>query len=118
MDTNKRNLDIISEIQSLLTELAKNMGESSVLTAKNKEHPKVLKFKGPKGGILLLLKDGDLKSPKTLPQVLQKLQQAGFHYTRQVISTALIRLVQNRVLVRVPAQNPEGKEKWAYAERK
>jgi hypothetical protein len=114
--SHKRNhVQIIAEIQTLLDELSDTLGKGALPAKVNPIKPPV--FKGASGGIRLLISEGFFKQPKTLPQVSDRLRQEGFTYTKQVTSVALLRLVRDRTMVRLPAGG-EGKETWIYAERK
>ena len=108
--------EIIAQIHSLLDELATLSGGRVAVQEKRVEE-KSEKFTGPSGGIKLLLKEGFFAEPKTLTEVVSRLHQDGFKYVTQVISTALVRLVRARMLVRLPSTGP-GKEQWVYTERK
>ena len=117
---NRTPEQILIEVQALISELMGYFKNSKIRRAKlsSKSLGKTKILKGPTGGIHLLISDGFFESPVSLQTVEKKLRQDGYHYVTQVISTALVRLVRDRILVRVPAENPVGKEKWAYAERK
>jgi len=52
-------------------------------------------FKGPKGGILLLLSRGYFSSRKTATEITAELKKSGYDYRRQVVQTALNRLSKN-----------------------
>lgn len=113
----KRNpSEIIRDMQSLLNELSVSVN-GSTLPSTRRDVSKPVTFSGPSGGIRLLLREGFFKEPKTLPDVCARLRQEGFNYSNQVVSVALLRLVRDRTMVRIPASG-EGKEKWVYAERK
>jgi hypothetical protein len=110
--------EIIQEINSLLSELANSLGGEIVRSASSPlSIKKTSTFSGPSGGIKLLLGENFFKEPKTLPEVCARLRQEGFNYSRQAVSVALLRLVRDRTMVRIPATG-DGKEKWVYAERK
>lgn len=116
----QRNVsEIILEIRHLLDELA-SISEGRVLPIRQQVYSNSVNKKkpsGPSGGIKLLLSEGFFDEPKTLPEVVARLRQDGFNYVVQVISTALVRMVRAREMVRLPA-NGAGKEKWVYAARK
>jgi len=103
---------IIKEINDLLDEL------SSVSSKRKIGRKKAESYSGPSGGVRLLIKEGIFSKPQTLPGIVKRLHQEGFNYSRQVISTALLRLVRGRSLTRRPNEDKQGKEKWIYAERK
>jgi hypothetical protein len=114
----KNPTQLIQELQALLNELAGSLGQdTSIITKNTVSSSKAETFSGPSGGIKLLLAEGFFAEPKTLPAVVSRLRQDGFNYATQVISTALVRLVRARAMVRIPV-NGEGKERWAYAIRK
>jgi len=111
--------EIVDDLQILLNELATI--ENAPAGTREKTAPKTkqtFSAKGPSGGVKMLLHEGFFSEPKTLPEVVARLRQEGFHYVNQVVSTAMIRLVRSREMVRLPADGGSGKEKWAYAERK
>jgi len=118
MKGKRETSEIIRAMQNLLTELSSRLGVSANSAALTPvSSTKAASFSGPSGGIRLLLEEGFFKEPKTLPQVYERLRQEGFNYRRQVVSVALLRLVRDRTMVRIPTSG-EGKEKWTYAERK
>ena len=49
-------------------------------------------FKGPSGGIQLLLSKGFFKQPRTAATVKDEITKHGYFYRRQVVQTALNRL--------------------------
>lgn len=115
MKNKRKPAEIIHDIKSLLDELASTYGVEISTSTKTESKPAT--FSGPSGGIRLLLREGFLKEPKTLPAVCERLRQEGFNYSKQVVSVALLRLVRDRTIVRIPSSG-KGKEKWVYAERK
>lgn len=80
--------------------------------------PTTESYSGPTGGIKMLLDQAFFKTPQSLGAVLAELRKEGYNYRKEVISTALIRLVRQRTLTRVPSQDSASREKWNYAERK
>ncbi len=111
----KRNwVQIIKEIKILLDELSIMHGSSQ----RKSSLINVEKYSGPSGGVRLLIKEGFFNKPQNLPGIVNCLHQEGFNYSRQVISTALLRLVRSRFILRRLNGNKKGKEKWIYAERK
>lgn len=72
------------------------------------------KYSGPKGGVLLLIDEGFLKSRKTVDEVWLSLDKKGFIYKKDVVRTALNRLSKpNGLLVKIE----EGGRK-VYVKRK
>lgn len=113
MKTNKNLKDIVQSIGNLLEELSAALdlpGNKELNTTKTVDD-----FSGPSGGVRMLLAADFFKEPKPLPDVVKRLHQEGFNYRRQVISTALLRSVRNRILVRRPG---DGGKQWVYSERK
>lgn len=73
-----------------------------------------LEYSGPKGGILLLTKEGFLKTKRTADEVRLALEKKEYIYIIQVIQTALNRLSKpNGPLVKM---EKEGKK--VYVQRK
>lgn len=116
MKHKRKPVEIIRDMQSLLNELSAAVDGDTLSSARGAVS-KQATFSGPSGGIRLLLREGFFKEPKTLPDVCTRLRQEGFNYRTQVVSVALLRLVRDRTMVRIPASG-DGKEKWVYAERK
>jgi len=117
MKTKRKSAEIIYDMQSLLNELSVSINIKTPIHKKNEALSSPATFSGPSGGIRLLLREGFCKEPKTLTDICAQLRQEGFNYSNQVISVALLRLVRDRTMVRIPATG-EGKKKWIYAERK
>ncbi|MEK7601354.1 MAG: hypothetical protein AAB480_02380 [Patescibacteria group bacterium] len=119
MKSKQNPREIIRQIQSLLGELSGVLGHEMTSTASSKgtASQKPVVFSGPSGGIRLLLSEGFFKQPKTLPEVYARVRQEGFNYRQQAVAVALLRLVRDRTMVRLPSDG-EGKERWAYSERK
>jgi len=111
---NRTPKEIINEIKMLLEQLSFSIGKE----ANTAKELRPVKKSGPSGGIRMLIASNFFREPKTLPEIVKYLYQEGFHYSRQVISVALLRLVRNRTLIRREAESSQGKEKWIYAERK
>ena len=115
-DKPRNPVDIISQIQGLLSDLSISLGSTPpntpVLSTRQTEN-----FSGPSGGIRLLVREEFFVTPKTRVEVVERLRQEGFNYPPSVISVALLRQVRSRELVRLPSSG-KGKEKWAFAERK
>ena len=111
--------DIIKDLKSMLAELeqAIDIGNSKHITSNVSQEPNT-NYSGPSGGIKMLRDAGFFKEPRTLAETLAELHKEGYIYRKQAVSTALIRLVRQRVLTRIQAQNPKDREKWLYAERK
>ena len=57
---------------------------------------KPVEFKGPKGGITLLISRGFLNRRKQAPEVRGELEKSGYDYRIQVVQTALNRLSKNK----------------------
>lgn len=53
-------------------------------------------YAGPKGGILLLIKKGFLKSKNTASVIKNELEKEGYVYKIQVVQTALNRLSNSK----------------------
>lgn len=122
-DPNRTAADIVREIKGLLDQLVSitpSSGHTVSRRIATSAHDVVSRkgYSGPLGGIRLLLEEGFFKERKTVAEVAKRLHQEGFNYRRQVVSVTLLRLVRNRTLVRLESENPVGKEKWVYAERK
>lgn len=49
-------------------------------------------FKGPKGGILLLIEKSFFETPHAAPEVKDEIVKNGYHYSIQAVQTALNRL--------------------------
>jgi hypothetical protein len=115
----RKPVEIIADMQRLIEELALAIGENHVLpsAAVNRTAPKLTRFSGASGGIRLLQAEKFFSTPKTRVEVVKRLHQEGFNYTPSVVSVALLRQVRSRELVRLPSAK-EGKERWAFAERR
>lgn len=75
--------------------------------------PKV-EYPGPKGGILLLIQEGFLKTRRTTDEVWTTIEKKGYAYKRDVVQTALNRLSKPTG----PLVKMEGEGKKVYVERK
>ena len=75
-------------------------------------------YSGPTGHIKMLLDHSFFNTPKSLSAVLDELKKEGYYDRKEVISTALIRMVRQRTISRVPSQDTASREKWNYVERK
>lgn len=93
--------------------LLENASEKNILknTIELQANPN---YAGPKGGILLLVKKGFLKSKNTASVVKNELEKEGYVYKIQVVQTALNRLSSSKgPLVKI---DENGKK--TYVERK
>lgn len=115
MDKNKV-IKKIEEIELMLKGLKEDLGskepinDNPVSSAGQSED----KYSGPKGGSLLLIREGFFKSKQTLDAVKEALEVKGYNYHKDVVRNALNRLsVINGPLVTFR----EGKTKF-YVERK
>jgi hypothetical protein len=70
-------------------------------------------WSGTTGGIRLMIEEGKLDTPKTLPEIKEILKQEGRHYSNQAISMGLLNLVRKRLLARFREN-----KNWKYAIRK
>lgn len=73
-----------------------------------------MEFFGPRGGILLLVREGFLKTKKTVNEVRASLEKKGYVYKVQVFQTALNRLSKSTG----PLVKMEEEGKKVYVERK
>jgi hypothetical protein len=105
----------IRQIEILLRALEEQLGlGNSTKTLGDREKRKTEAFAGPKGGILLLIERGFLKTKNTVDIVKKELEKEGYIYKREVIQTALNRLSNSKgPLVKID----EGGKK-AYVQRK
>lgn len=72
------------------------------------------KYKGATGGIRLLVDEGFLDNKRSFSEICKKLENKGYHYSKQAIQTPLNRLAKKeRVLV---ALTEKGKK--IYVKRK
>jgi hypothetical protein len=114
--------EIIEEIYLLLEELvraSKMIRKSSPRLKYPAANSSSRVFLGPTGRIKHLIKERFFDEPKSLKDVVKRLRQEGFNYRQQVFSIALLRLVRNKSLLRLPVEDKrKGKEYWLYAERK
>ena len=118
-DTKKsKAVQIINEIQALLEELKGHFSASVIGGKRFSEKEQIPNYSGASGGIRMLLKEGYFVEVRSLPEVTAMLRQEGFNYPRSTISMALLRSVQARLLVRLPAEGRKGREKWVYVIRK
>jgi hypothetical protein len=69
---------------------------------------------GPRGRILSLATDGFFAQPRSLPEIQEALAQRGWHYPQQNLGTPLTRLVRDRSLRRLRA-NEGTKKLWKYS---
>lgn len=84
---------IIKSILSRLDRLEKKIFGSGNKKATKKRPDE---FKGPKGGILLLMSKGFLNKRKTATEVRDELEKNEYDYRIQVVQTALNRLSKNK----------------------
>lgn len=98
MDEVLKNIIIqIDKIEKRLSALEAEASQTTTVNLPTKDE--VIKsasqktnFSGPKGGILLLIKENFLKTKKTTDDVKTALENKEYIYLRQVIQTALDRL--------------------------
>jgi hypothetical protein len=69
---------------------------------------------GPRGRILSLATDGFFAQPRSLPEIQEALARRGWHYPQQNLGTPLTRLVRDRSLRRLRA-NEGNKKLWKYS---
>ncbi len=69
---------------------------------------------GPRGRILSLVTDGFFAQPRSLPEIQEALAQRGWHYPQQNLGTPLTRLVRDRSLRRLRA-NDGARKLWKYS---
>ena len=113
-----RAVQIVQEIQVLLEELKGYLATGVTRGKHLSEKGQPPNYSGASGGIRMLLEEGYLKEVRSLPEVTARLRQKGFNYPRSTISMTLLRAVQARFLVRLPAEGRKGREKWVYVIRK
>lgn len=101
----------INEIFARLEKL-----ETAIFSEKSDEIPVPQKedFPGPKGGVLLLLSTGYLNQCHSAQDVKNELEQNEYHYSIQVIQTALNRLSNTKGPI--VSMKKEGKK--VYVKRK
>lgn len=85
-------MDQTKQIKNILTRLEKL--EQVIFRKKAGEDaaPQVKNFTGAKGGILLLISKGHFNKHRQAPDVKEELAENGYHYSIQVVQTALNRL--------------------------
>lgn len=106
-------LDQIQQIKKRIDKL-----ESAVFSNKYREKATVPdgieKYIGPKGGILLLIQKGFLKTIRTASDIKKELEKERYVYKIQVVQTALNRLSSSKG----PLVKIDDKGKKSYVERK
>lgn len=122
MSANQRISNLLAQMRELLDELEVISGASSKQSRRREAKAKKVskrKYRGPSGGVQLLLDEGFFKTPKVMAAVEDRLRQEGYHYRQSAVAMALLRAVRKRLLTRLSSKDAKDvKEKWSYAERK
>ncbi|MFA6136308.1 MAG: hypothetical protein WC705_03060 [Candidatus Paceibacterota bacterium] len=113
-----RVIQVVQEIQVLLEELKKLFSINDVRVKGSLGKGQITNYSGASGGIRMLLDDNYFKETRSLSEVTMRLKQEGFNYSKNTVSMALLRAVQARFLVRLPAEGHKGRERWVYVIRK
>jgi len=104
------NEDKISEIIKRLNAL-----EKIVFSENKKPLFKNLDFKGLRGGMRLLIKNGFFDEPKMVKEIEDELKREGYHYPRPSISKVLsVDLTNKQKILNRLKKN----EQWMYVIRK
>ncbi len=105
---------LVQEIIGLLSELAKLAGVKTKKVSMVVQAKKI-KAKGATGGLRFLIDEGYFDDPKELPEVINKLQQEGRHYSAATVSMGLLNLVRERLLTRFREKKSKS---WKYVIRR
>ena len=110
----RKILDTLENHEKRIHELESKLSVGVSSSEVHSEAVKGVNYSGAKGGVLLLIKEGFLKSKKTADEVWFSLEKRGYVYKKDVVRTALIRLSKSSgQLVKIE----EGGKKL-YVERK
>ena len=86
MNQEKINKEVLSRLRKLEDVV---FGEVKKQVVKGKANPS---YKGAKGGILLLIKEGYFQKKRTTDDVVGALEGKGYLYNKKVVGVALYRL--------------------------
>jgi hypothetical protein len=114
----KDAVKIAEEIIRLVSELAALAGapgSKGLVPTKKSSLSGERDWSGATGGIRLLVDEGKLDSPRTLPEIIESLKQEGRHYSNPTVSMGLLNLVRRRVLTRF---KDSGEKNWKYSIRR
>ncbi|KKS66430.1 MAG: hypothetical protein UV35_C0015G0016 [candidate division WWE3 bacterium GW2011_GWB1_42_6] len=104
------------ELQNIISRLEK-LEKAVFAQAKDKEtnlKGPLNTFNGPKGGILLLIKNSFFKMPHAALEVKEEITKSGYHYSIQAVQTALNRLSDKQG----PLNTLKDGKKKVYVKRK
>jgi hypothetical protein len=103
--------------QTILTSLLERAGQGKETGKQGRMKPAERSASvgtGPRVRILSLATDGFFAQPRSLPEIQEALAQRGWHYPQQNLGTPLTRLVRDRSLRRLRA-NEGNKKLWKYS---